>query len=167
MQITYELTEKDFIEAYSAHRNRSAVRKCIRRLFLWGIGLTAASIFFGFLLKPSIEAAKGLAPFFAVVIMWILILVFLPRWTMRRQFTGQPGAKGQRIVQFDDSGAHWRWNGGSSDVEWKNYIRWVEGKNQFLIYTSPVCFNMIPKRVLADEQLGQFRELLKQHIPGF
>ena len=156
MQITYELTKHDFIEAYSAHRNRSAVRMWIRRIFLWGLCLVAVFILFGFLVKPSVQSAKGLMPFFAVVIMWVLILAFLPRWTMGRQFTKQPGAHGPRTLLLDSSGAHWRWNGGSSDVEWKNYIRSVEGKNQFLLYTSPACFNILPKRVLGGSSSMSF-----------
>ncbi len=57
-----------------------------------------------------------------------------------------------------------RWNGGSSDVEWKNYVRAFEGKNQFLLYTSPACFNIIPKRVMTQEQLLELQRLLKQNI---
>jgi hypothetical protein len=65
---------------------------------------------------------------------------------------------------LDASGAHWRWNGGSSDVEWKNYIRSVEGKNQILFYTSPACFNILPKRTIGAEQLGELRSLLNQKV---
>ncbi|MFY9845642.1 MAG: hypothetical protein WA718_12760 [Terriglobales bacterium] len=70
MQITYELTKQDFIEAYSVHRNRSAIRMWTRRIFLWATFLLAALILFGFLVKPSVRMAKDLMPFFALVIMW-------------------------------------------------------------------------------------------------
>jgi len=57
--------------------------------------------------------------------------------------------------------------GGAGDIEWKNYIRSVEGKNQILFYTSPACFNILPKRAVAEEQLRELRDLLKQNIrPG-
>ena len=108
---------------------------------------------------------KGLLPFFGLVVMWLGILWVLPWWLMRRQFLRQPGAHGPRTAVLDDSGTHWRWNGGSSDVEWRNYIRSVEGNNQILFYTSPACFNILPKRALAAEQLNELRELLKQRIP--
>ena len=67
-------------------------------------------------------------------------------------------------LTLDASGAHWRWNGGSSDVDWKNYIRWAEGRNQILFYTSPACFNILPKRAIAAEQLNEIRSLLNQNI---
>jgi len=165
--MTYELTQKDFTEAYTAHRNRSGLRKWARRLFFWIAGLFTAIIVFGFLVKPSVQAAKALLPFLGLLAVWIAILWILPRWAMRRQFLQQPGAHGPRTLTLDAAGAHWRWNGGAGDIEWKNYIRSVEGKNQILFYTSPACFNILPKRAVAEEQLRELRDLLKQNIrPG-
>jgi len=124
-------------------------------------------VLFGFLVNPSAQMAKDLLPLLGLVIAWIAIIWILPRWSMRRQFLKQPGAHGPRTLLLDSTGAHWRWDGGSSDVEWRNYILSVEGKNQFLFYTSPACFNILPKRALAAAQLSEIRELLKQniHIP--
>jgi hypothetical protein len=83
---------------------------------------------------------------------------------MKQQFRKQPGAQGPRTVTFDTDGVHWRWDGGSADVAWKNYIRWTEGNNQILFYTSPACFNIVPKRALDAAQLAELREMLKQNI---
>ena len=122
-----------------------------------------------FLLFGAIRSGntKTLLPFFAVVALWLLLLAGLPlSLSARRQFLKQPGARGPRTVVFDDIGAHWRWNGGSSDIEWKNYIRSVEGENQFLLYTSPACFNIIPKRAIGEARLNEIQGLLKQNIPA-
>jgi purine-cytosine permease-like protein len=164
MQISYELTAKDFSESYVAHRNRNALGKWSRRIFIWVAALCTAIVLLGFLIKPSAQTARSLLPFLGLVIAWIAIVWIRPRWTMRRQFLKQPGAHGPRTLLLDSTGAHWRWNGGSGDVEWKNYIRAVEGKNQILFYTSPVCFNILPKRALAGAQLDEIREFLKQNI---
>jgi len=164
MEIHYELTKPDFTEAYTAHHNRSTVSKWARRLFIGILVAVVALVFLGFLVKPSAKAAKDLVPFFGIVAMWIVVLWFFPRWMMGRQFTKQPGAQGLRTLMLDARGAHWKWNGGSSDVEWKNYIRSVEGKGQILMYTSPACFNILPKRAVGDEQLLQLRNLLQQNI---
>jgi YcxB-like protein len=164
MQISYELTKKDFSDSYVAHRNRNLLSKWSRIIFVWMGGLCTAIVFLGFLVKPSAQAARALLPFLGLVIAWVAILWILPRWTMQRQFLKQPGAHGPRTLLLDSTGAHWRWSGGSSDVEWKNYIRSVEGKNQILFYTSPACFNILPKRALAAAQLDEIRDLLKQNI---
>jgi hypothetical protein len=164
MQIAYELSERDFTEAYVAHRNRNAFSRWIRRIFLWCMILVAVFLLAVFLIDHNAQAARGVLPGFGIALMWIVIVWALPRWLMRRQFRKQPGAHGPRAVSLDAAGAHWRWNGGSSDIEWRNYIRWVEGKNQIIFYTSPACFNILPKRVLGADQLDELRGILRQHI---
>lgn len=164
MQISYELTQRDFTEAYTVHRNRKIWSKWTRRVFIWIAGLSTAVVLFGFLVKPSWEQAKALMPLFVLVPMWIAVLWLLPWWLMRRQFLQQPGAHGAKTLTLSETGAIWKWNGGSSDVEWKNYIRYTEGKNQILFYTSPACFNIVPKRAIAPEQLSELRDQLKKYI---
>ena len=164
MQIVFELTQNDFTEAYSVHRNSKVLTKWSRRLYVGIAALIVALSIIGFVAKPSVEAAKNLLPIVALIALWVAVLWVLPSWTMRRQFVNQPGAHGPRTVVMDESGVHWKWNGGSSDVEWKNYIRTAEGKNQILFYTSPACFNIVPKRAVAGEQLAELRSLLSQKI---
>jgi hypothetical protein len=164
MQITYELTEKDFVEAYAVHRNGKALGRWARRILIFFLVLMAATALLEVAMRPSRETARNLTPLVLLIVMWIAILWLIPWWTMWRQFLQQPGAHGPRALALDDVGTHWRWSGGSSDVEWKNYIRSVEGKNQILFYTSPACFNILPKRAMAAQQLDEIRELLKQNI---
>lgn len=162
MEITYELTQKDFTESFAAHRNRRPVMRWIRWTIAWILIVASALLLFGSVRTGN---TKTLLPFFLIVAMWLVILAGGPLWwSARRQFLRQPGARGPRTVLFDDIGAHWRWNGGSSDVEWKNYLRSVEGKSHILLYTSPACFNIVPKRALGKEDLAIVLALLKQRI---
>jgi len=165
MRIDYELTQRDFVESFSAHRNRNRIRKWLRWLSRSVLLLFAVFIALGFIIKPNAQDAKNLAPFFGLICLWMGILWVTPRWNARKQFLKQPGAQGPRSVLLDASGVHWRWNGGSSDIAWKNYVQALEGKNQFLLYTSPACFSIIPKRALTQEGLLEFQGLLKQNIP--
>jgi hypothetical protein len=164
MEITYELTQKDFYDSMIAHRNRSALQKWAFRitvffgLVLGGIGLLLAA------LTPHTEALTNLVPLAAVAFGWAVLMCGLPWWSARRQYRKQPSSQGSRTLAMDATGVHWRWNGGASDVEWKNYIRYVESKRQFLLYLSPAAFNMVPKRALTPEQVSEFRTLLAQNI---
>ena len=165
MQIDYQLTDKDFTETFAAHRNRSLFGKWLRRLvLLFILGLAVISTL-SLVAKPTMEQAKALVPFLLLTLLWAVILWLFPTWGARRQFLKQPGAQGPRSVMLNASGTRWRWNGGSSEIEWKNYIRVVEAKNQFLLYSSPACFNIIPKRALAQGQLPELQRLLEQNVP--
>jgi hypothetical protein len=52
-------------------------------------------------------------------------------------------------VLLNENGMRWVWKGGDSNVSWDSYIRFLESKGHFLLYTSPACFNILPKRVLT------------------
>lgn len=72
------------------------------------------------------------------------------------------GTQNRRIDR--SGGVTWKWDGGNADVGWKNFLRWHESKTQFVIYTSPIMFNMIPKRALTSEQIFELRDLLANHV---
>jgi len=165
MQIDYELTQDDFTQSFVAHRNRNAFSKWLIRLLMSFAIFVAAILALWLILRPGAQETKNLIRFFGLVLMWVALLWGLPRWSARRQFLKQPGAQGQRAVLMDELGVHWRWNGGSSDIAWKNYVRALEARKQFLLYTSPACFNIIPKRALTPERLLELRAILKQNIP--
>jgi len=98
MEIPHQLTEQDFVEAYSAHRGRRPILKWGYRIFFWMVVGLAAVILLAFLVQPT------------------------------------------------------------------THIRWIEGKNQILPYTSPACFNILPIRALMPEQVADLRGMLKQYI---
>jgi hypothetical protein len=164
MQITYQLTEKDFVEAYGTNRKRKPFGKWSSRVVGCVTLLVLIAIILGLVLQNGARVTKDYLPLACLALAWFIILEAWPRWEMKQQFRKQPGAHGPRTVLFDDEGAHWRWDGGSSDILWKNYIRWTEGDKQILLYSSPACFSMLPKRALDPAQLTELREILKQKI---
>ena len=144
MQIDYELTQRDFIDSFAAHRNRKIFSKWLTRLFMSFTIVLAAILVFGLIVKPNGQDAKTLMPYFVLAFLWIGITRVLPRWNARKQFSKQPGAQGPRTVLMDATGVHWRWNGGSSDVAWKNYVRALEGKTLFFFIRLPFASTLFP-----------------------
>jgi lipopolysaccharide export LptBFGC system permease protein LptF len=115
MEINYELTQRDFTESLAVHRNRRPVVKWVRWVVMWVMLLTSAFLLFGAIRTGN---TRTLMPFFGLVAFWLLLMSgLLSRWSARRQFVKQPGAHGPRTLLMNEAGTHWRWNGGSSDVE--------------------------------------------------
>jgi len=166
MQIDYGLTQRDFNDSFAAHRNRNVFSKWMTRVLVSFCFLMLAIFLLNLIIRPDAHDTRNLMPYLVLTFLWIGITRILPQWSARKQFSRQPGAHGPRTVLLDDTGVHWHWNGGSSDIAWKNYVRGLEGKTQFLLYTSPACFNIIPKRALTPEGLLELRALLKQYIPA-
>jgi hypothetical protein len=110
------------------------------------------------------EAFFNFLPLFTIAALWAVIRWGCPWLAAKNQFSKQPSAQGQKNITVDTAGVHWKWDGGQSDIEWKNFIRWVEAKDNFLLYSSPVAFNIVPKRAFTPEQIDEFRTILNQHI---
>ncbi len=164
MQITYELKQKDFYEAIIAHRNRNRFTKWLLRLLVPIIFLLVGFVLVESVLRPESGTLGNFAPLFVVAGLWAALLWVYPWWAARSQFSKQPAAQGQRTMLLDEAGVHSKWNGGTSDLEWRTFIRWLESKSQFLIYYSPVLCFFIPKRGLTPDQIAEFRTLLAEHI---
>jgi len=162
MEIDYELTQQDFMEAYGAHRNRNTPMKWVRLIAFWLVIGFAAFLLYGSILAHN---TRVLLPFFVLAILWLVVIDgVLPRRLLRGQYTKQPGA---RTAKKAHVGCLWNplaMERGSRHVQWKNYIRTVEGEKQILFYTSPACFNILPKLALNPEQLNEFRTMLAQNI---
>jgi YcxB-like protein len=110
------------------------------------------------------QLISGLAPVLLFLLVWAYLLWVAPWLSARTQFLKQPAAQGQRTGSFDGDGVKWQWEGGTSVVEWKTYIRWMESKNEILICSSPIQCGIVPKRALNAEQLSELRTLLTQKI---
>ena len=164
MELIYQLTQKDFFDSFVAHRNRTRVTKWSVRLMLvfvfllLGIGIVSLAA------SPSVSSFKRVAPLFLIVAMWILLIWVAPWRAARNQFSKQPSAKGPVTLVVDNAGVRWRWDGGSADLEWRNFVRLVESEKVFLIYSSPFYFNIVPKRTLAPAQVSELREILQQNL---
>src|SRR5207248_6931538 len=71
-------------------------------------------------------------------------LVALPRVSARQQFSRTPSFSAPKAMSCNPDGI--LWDGGSTELEWKSFIRLHETKRLLLLYTSPSFFQLVPKR---------------------
>jgi hypothetical protein len=163
MELTYDLTQRDFYDSFMAHRRRTpALMWSFRLLF----GLTFIFPVIGVAVLATDRQAEvvTVAPLFALAAFWAIFIWVIPWWSARSQFWQQPAAQGSKTMTLDGSGIHWRWRNGQAHIEWTNFIRFLESKTVFLLYTSPACFNIVPKRAFAPDQTDSFRSLLEEKL---
>src|SRR5215831_5049189 len=134
MQVTYTLSQRDFFESQIAIRNRRKMAKWV----FWISPILVCLIGLSVLRSPGSQLVSSLAPVVLFLLVWAYLLWVAPWLSARTQFLKQPAARGQRTGSFDGDGVTWQWDGGTSVVEWKTYIRWMESKNQILICSSPI-----------------------------
>ena len=167
MQLTYTLTQRDFFEAIIAIRNRKKWAKWIFRAIPPLVLISVVFLVVGSSHSQRSHLISNLLPMVALFLFWSYLLWGSPWFYARAQFLKQPSAQGPRTAAFDDNEVKWQWDGGSSVVQWKTYIRWIESNNQILLCSSPIQCGIVPKRAMNEEQLSELRRLLAQNIgPG-
>ena len=84
LEISYELTQKDFTESFTAHRHRRSAFKWIRGVVFWVTILGLAFLLFGAIRTGN---TRTLMPLFILATLLLLILGGLPlSISARRQF---------------------------------------------------------------------------------
>jgi hypothetical protein len=51
-----------------------------------------------------------------------------------------------------------------SRVAWSAYVAWGETKSVFVIMPQPRAYITIPKRAFGEEEVGEFREILRRNV---
>ena len=159
MQLTFKLTRRDFYDAVVAHRNKTFRKWVYLSLALSNFALGIYSF------AESTEASVVVRsmPIILIAVFWAYVFWGHPWLSARKQYLKQPAAQSRRTVTFDEAGTHQRWNGSSTDVTWSNYTRLLESERSLLLFSSPVCCSLIPKRVLTPEQIAELRKLFEEH----
>jgi hypothetical protein len=113
MQITYQLTQQDFVESLKACRQRSPLRKWMWRLLpAIPIGLACLCVVLYFTSSDS-QFMSNLWPLLVLTAFWVVLLWVSPWLGARTQFRKQPAAQVPKTISLDSSGVHWKWDDGS------------------------------------------------------
>jgi hypothetical protein len=109
--------------------------------------------------SPSIAFAG-----FAFGIVWFAYMFAAPRFFSRRQFRNNPTARSPIVLDASEPGLEIRTAHSDSKMSWPAFVDWGESKSVFIILPQPRTYVPIPKRAFSDEQLSEFRELLRRNI---
>lgn len=165
MILDYQFTLDDYHNAFKAHMKKgaSALSRWTMRL---GLVVGAVMLLGGIanLINGQRAPSVVLPPFFFAAV-WFLIGMGGFYWlSAKRQFTRNPALRQPRRVEIGEDGVKTDAGVASSQMSWKAYLRFIESKDTFLLYTSPACFVIIPKRVLQPSQVDELREILKRNV---
>ena len=165
MTVDFQFTLDDYRKAFRAHYRKGAsafIRWMLRLCLVAGILFLLIGVLFVLTGQRALNVV--LTPFILGAI-WLWIGAGVPyQLSARKQFARNPILREQRRVEFSDDGVKTDAGIASSQLSWKAYLRYVESKDSFLLYTSPACFVIVPKRVLQPEQVNELRQLLQTNV---
>jgi len=164
VEVTYQLTADDFRRAISAHRTSSPFRRWSFRVGLSFVSFVLVTGVVLLIVAPHSNAFRNLLPLYALFILWVAMLWVSPILSARSQFRGSPSARGPITLEVTGAGLHFRSPFTDSRTDWSAYVKWVEEKAIFALFPNPKVFIVIPKRAFTLDQLGEFRELVRQRV---
>jgi len=157
----FQLTSDDYAEAQVSHLSKVLGQRLGLAVFVLGTALVIT------LLIARMDPAKAsqMVPTW-IVFAGILLLVVLLRSGMlhRMQFNRMKALHQPIHLEAGDGGVIYRTSRGESTTKWEGFEKWRESKGNFLLYVQPRLFFVVPKRVLNEEQVAEFRELLRSRI---
>lgn len=116
------------------------------------------------ILAPHSDAFRNRVPLYVLFILWTLLYWGSPYLSARSQFRGSRAAKAPITLDITDTGLQFRSQHVDSKVDWTAYVKWLEQKTIFALFSNPKIFVVIPKRAFTVDQVSEFRELLRQHV---
>jgi hypothetical protein len=164
MQIEYEISEQDFLEAQKLaikkHPSRTT-RLIFRILPFWGLFLFLGVAWPVFQRGFTWNTGMILPSSFAVLALASPLLMQRARRNMYRKTLS---LHGQRSVTVDQTGLKFSGSGYSSELEWEFFPKWAEDDKTFVLYQSNRTFNVIPKRALSQQEISGLREAFTRNI---
>jgi hypothetical protein len=170
MTFTYQLTPRDFRDGIVAHQRSSFALRWVNRAVI-GAAVIAIVLFVCLWVANHssgggtyAQALLNLRPVAFIALIYLVISVAMPTYAGRKQYKGNPSAHSPIEVTADGIGLKFKAVTGESSQNWAGFLRWIETKRIFSLYSSQYFFQAIPKRSMTPEQVNEFRDLLKRNI---
>jgi hypothetical protein len=165
VQIKGQYTFNDFKQARQLHARQGAASYGTR-IFL---GLIAM-LFYIYLIVLELMGQGG-RPFLLVPL--ALLLVFLlfqysyKPFLLRRTFNMQKDLSAPFEMELSEEGLSVSGPQAIALIPWNNFLKWAEGKEMILLYSSYSAFQMLPKRLFASPSDLQFlhAQLARNSVP--
>lgn len=107
---------------------------------------------------------QDLLPLVFLALLWIAVLMGMPRYVGRKQAMSAPWAQGTLEMATSETGVRMHSQHSDSNLAWSAFVRWMETKTGFVLYMSPYMFWIVPKSAMSAGDLAEFREILGAHI---
>jgi hypothetical protein len=148
MKIKAQIEWKDYLEAQLLHMQPTGFARWIGYALLVLSGLV-------FLISLLLLIMRQLALEFFLLIVFIASAAAVYRyallpWRVKKIFQQQKELSMPYEIEITDAGLNITNELGNSLRPWKNFSKWKESKELFLLYHSDVMFTILPKRCFTE-----------------
>jgi YcxB-like protein len=154
-----------------ANRDIALGRLTPYKWLVFGISSAVLSAMVAFLVFRQLTGPETVLVGFIGLVGWPAILIGVIHLNSKKAakslLQGTPSLQGPTHWLFSDSAIRVDSPTGSSQIEWKTYMRVRETTVQFLLYPQTQIAHVIPKRCFStNEQVSRFREMIRRCVPA-
>ncbi len=160
MNITYTLTQNEYQESVYYHY-KSGKRPLIISVFL---GLATFLILVGTDFSNTREVITNILTVFFAISFYLLFVRMLTSYQSKKVYEKSPILSDEVSLQISKKGIQYNKNTGTQLLRWDNFTKWKQNENAYLLYTNHYQFNVIPKRVMTQEQRKELENYLERYI---
>jgi hypothetical protein len=161
MNITYTLTENEYIQAVNLHH-----KKGNRRIML-AIYIVLATIIVavGTDFSNTREIVSNIIAAFFSISFYMLFVRMLSVHQAKRIYQKSATLPYETTLHISGKGIRLNKSNNIPSIPWSAFSKWKNDKDFYLLYTNPRRFNVIPTRVMSETEKKELDSYLEKYIP--
>ncbi|MCF6243792.1 MAG: YcxB family protein [Sulfurovum sp.] len=160
MHINYTLTTNEYQEAVYYHY-KSGKRPLVISVFL---GLATFFILVGTDFNNTREVITNILTVFFAISFYLLFVRMLTAYQARKVYEKSPMLSTEVTLEISKKGIQYKQNQKKHLLRWDAIPKWKQNDKYYLLYTNTYQFNVIPKRVLSQEQMKELEKYLERYL---
>lgn len=161
MNITYQLTQEEYLQAVNLHHKKG------KRVLMLAIYATLATIIVivGTDFSNTREILTNVLAVFFSISFYILFVRILSAYQARRVYLKSTILPHEVTLHISGKGIKLNKNTKDASIPWSAFSKWKRDEHFYLLYTNPRRFNVIPTRAMSEVQKKEFDAYLEKYIP--
>ena len=161
MNITYQLSQEEYLQAVNLHHKKS--HRGIKLAIY--IALATGIVLLGTDFSNTSEIITNILTAFFSISFYMLFVRILSAYQAKNIYTKSPTLKTEITLRISGKGIRFDNKGTEKTMPWSIFTKWKKDEKFYLLYTTPRQFNVIPVRVMNDIQRKEFDDYLEKYFP--
>lgn len=163
MMVEYSISEEDFIDA-----QRLFYKKSKPFIFHFTHRYSPGPILFVLFFLISALARKDfsaqLLPGFFFGLFFVSLWPILINQQYKKAYANARQLRGRLVLEANDNSLHLYGDSFDATLLWSHFLKYFEDDKVFVLLQNSQIFNLVPKRALSADQIGELRQMFNSKI---
>ena len=160
MNVTYKLTQNEYIEAVYFHYKKGK-RPLLVAVFL---GMATFTMLVGTDFSNIKEVINNILLTFFALSFYILFTRIITAYQAKKIYTKSPILSNQVTLRISGKGIQQDKKNNAKTLPWNLFSKWNKNEKYYVIYTNAHQFNVIPIRAMSETQTKELDDYLEKYI---